>query len=66
MLNCCVLQAFLALGFLVNVILFAFHLKGPPIEVHVHLMLVFIIAACFLLAALEIRYPESALLAISR
>jgi hypothetical protein len=43
-----------------------FHLKGPGLEVRAHLMLTLIIFACFLLSLLELLYPESALLSLTR
>ena len=59
-------QSFLASGFLVVGILFAFHLKGSDLEQRIHLMLVFIIFMTVIFSYLEIRYPESALLSLAR
>lgn len=43
-----------------------FHLKGPELEVKVHLLLVLIMFTTAILCFLEMRYPNSALLSFAR
>jgi hypothetical protein len=59
-------RAFLSLAFLIQGVLLVFHLKGPPIEILVHLILVLIIFATFAAIMVEIANPYSILAAALR
>lgn len=60
------LQAFLGLAFLVEGTLLGFHLKGPSIEVHVHLILVMQILATVLAVGAEMAAPGNIVVASAR
>jgi Family of unknown function (DUF716) len=60
------LQAFLGLAFVIEGLLLAFHLKGNPLEVRVHYLLVLLVAACAAAVFLEAAFPQSALLSYAR
>lgn len=59
-------QAALAIAFIVEGLLLGFHLKGSPLEIIVHKLLVITIAASALVMLAEIRYPNNVLLTASR
>lgn len=57
---------FLSLGFLAQGVLLVFHLKGPPIEVIVHLILVLQIFATFVVMMFEAARPNNIIAASLR
>jgi hypothetical protein len=59
-------RAFLGLAFLCQGLLLGFHLKGPPIEVMVHLILVFQVLATVAATAAEACAPRSVVAASAR
>jgi hypothetical protein len=59
-------RAFLGMGFLIQGLLLGFHLKGPPIEVMVHLILVLIVGATVAATAAEGYAPGSLVVASLR
>ena len=60
------LQAFLGLAFVIEGLLLAFHLKGNPLEIRVHFLLVLLVAACAVTVFLEAALPTAALLSFAR
>jgi Family of unknown function (DUF716) len=54
------------LAFLVEGLLLVFHLKGSPLEILLHKILVITIFITVLVMFLEIVYPRSVLLAVAR
>lgn len=59
-------QAALAVAFIVEGLLLGFHLKGSPLEIMVHKILVYTIAASAVVMLAEIRYPHNVLLTAAR
>lgn len=59
-------QAFLALAFVVEGLLLGFHLKGTPLDVRVHLLLVLLVAAGAAAVLAEAARPASVLRACAR
>lgn len=59
-------QAALAMAFIVEGLLLGFHLKGSPLEIMVHKILVITIAASAVVMLAEIRYPHNVLLTAAR
>lgn len=61
-----VLQAFLAMGFTVEGLLLAFHLKGNPLEVNVHYLLVLLTFSCVGMVLLEAAFPTTPIFAFGK
>ena len=60
------LMAFI-LAFLVEMVLFAFHLHGRPlVDQHIHMLLVYSIAACVVTTLLELKDSQSVNASIAR
>lgn len=59
-------QAFLGLAFLSEGVLLGFHLKGPQVEVRVHLILVLQVLATVVAILAELARPSSVLAALAR
>lgn len=59
-------QAALAVAFIVEGLLLGFHLKGSPLEIMVHKILVITIAASAVVMLAEIRYKDNVLLTAAR
>lgn len=61
-----VLQCFLSVAFLVETLLMGLHMKHNELDSMVHSLLTAIMIACVVIAAAEVRYRDSFILATSR
>lgn len=59
-------RAFLGLGFLIEGVLLVFHLKGPEVEIKVHLILALQVFATVIAMAFEAAWPHNVVAALAR